>query len=703
MIYLMEAQTWREQMRIEIAEPGRMTQTGSSLLRLIQNNDMPVLDLLVRESIQNSLDARKPNAKYVDVEYQTGTFQSKLLSAQLEGITDNLNSRYGNSQAEFIAVKDSNTVGLTGEMNYKKVKDNKYGNLLKLIYEICKPQEAAGAGGSWGLGKTVYFRIGIGLVVYYSRIKMSDGSYQSRLAASLVEKETHSSAMIPVYKDQAKRGIAWWGELVDENVTQPITDETYISKFLEIFGIEVYSGEKTGTVIIIPYINSNELLSNNQIEYLTSEGKTFTPYWCKSLDTYLSIATQRWYAPRLSNSHFIHGAYLRLKINGIGLAAVEMEPVFKVIRALYNRANNVIEDDILSDGDCVVKSEPINVIKYLNDQVIGNVAYVKVGKELLKMCEPYNKPEPYKFLNCEIRDTEVNKPVVCFTRKPGMIVSYENIGAWTSGISPSNKDEYIIGLFVLNSWNTLKGAPEIDSLEEYIRRSEMADHTSWSDWSDGHYNPRLVTKIQTKVSSKIGNEFKPIEEEIPVKQNSGLGKLFGDMLLPPDGFGKGADGGKTPPKPKKGSPNRGLTFEIEKDKIEYLSSNIVFPVKLKTSSKRQITNATFRMLIDSDARKIEVTEWESKMGMRAPFKVNSIDISMSRYQNENVTESISLFENGHFEYRSLSISKVTTKEGTCIGFNITADEPTSLELIARVNVEVIRNDVKPAFVFEKEV
>lgn len=40
-------------MKIEIAEPGRMTQSGSSLLKLIQNNNMPILDLLVRESIQN--------------------------------------------------------------------------------------------------------------------------------------------------------------------------------------------------------------------------------------------------------------------------------------------------------------------------------------------------------------------------------------------------------------------------------------------------------------------------------------------------------------------------------------------------------------------------------------------------------------------------------------------------------------------------
>ena len=59
-------------MEIEIAEHGRMTESGSSLLRLIQNNNIPLLDLLVRESVQNSLDAAKEKAKSVNVEFVTG-------------------------------------------------------------------------------------------------------------------------------------------------------------------------------------------------------------------------------------------------------------------------------------------------------------------------------------------------------------------------------------------------------------------------------------------------------------------------------------------------------------------------------------------------------------------------------------------------------------------------------------------------------
>ena len=167
-------------MRIEIAEPGRMTQSGSSLLKLIQNHKTPVLDLLVRESIQNSLDARKQDSRSVTVEFLTGQFSSRKLGAELEGITSALVERYPADTCQYLAVCDSETVGLTGEMDVQNVKNNNYGNLLKLVYEICKPQEAEGAGGSWGLGKTVYFRIGIGLVIYYSRISEGDGKYSSR-------------------------------------------------------------------------------------------------------------------------------------------------------------------------------------------------------------------------------------------------------------------------------------------------------------------------------------------------------------------------------------------------------------------------------------------------------------------------------------------------------------------------------------------
>lgn len=690
-------------MKIEIAEPGRMTQTGSSLLKLIQNNNMPALDLLVRESIQNSLDARKDDSRYVEVDYLTGRFESVRLAQELEGITDALKQRFPEKKYDYIAVRDSNTTGLTGEMDYKKVKNNEYGNLLKLIYEICKPQDAEGAGGSWGIGKTVYFRIGIGLVIYYSRIKNADGSYASRLAASFVENETAPDAMIPVYNDQAKRGIAWWGTLTGENVTQPVTEENYITDFLKIFGIAQYVGDQTGTTIIIPYTDSEKLLNSNRIEYLNGKGQQINPYWYQSIEDYLKVSVQRWYAPRLNNQKYNSGAFLRTRINETGIGQDSMEPVFKVIQALYNRAGFVEEDDILTPLGDAVKVESVNLRNCLNETSSGKIAYVKVSQELLGMNAPLNKPEPYMYFNCEIRDEDVNRPVICFTRKPAMVVSYESVGAWVSSIPTTGKDEYILAIFVLNSWNTLKGCPENRSLEEYVRRSEMADHTSWEDWSEGSYNPRIITKIQNGVNKIISKEYTSVPAAEKPKVNSGLGKLFGDMLLPPDGFGKrpGPDTGSG--NGQNLSRNRGVNFRVDTGKIKYLPSGMIVPFILETSGKCRITATSFQIQVDSESKRIEIREWEGKMGLRTPFEVKDIRIEliMEDGQRADRVEILSA-DAESVDVESLTFTRRRTAQNTCYGLRISSEIPHAVKVRFSVSLNVYRKDVKPAFIFEKE-
>ncbi|SFQ09454.1 hypothetical protein SAMN02910358_00730 [Lachnospiraceae bacterium XBB1006] len=689
-------------MQIEIAEAGRMTQSGSSLLRLIQNNNMPVLDLLVRESIQNSLDARKMGSKYVEVDYLTGKFKSAKLGKELEQISDSLNQKYGDGEYDYIAIRDSNTVGLTGVMDYKKVQNNVYGNLLKLVYEICKPQEAEGAGGSWGIGKTVYFRIGIGLVIYYSRIVNEDGQYESRLAASFVENELSPNAMIPVYDGMIKRGIAWWGKATGENSTQPVTDEGYIREFLDIFGIDEYSGDDTGTTIIIPYINEEELLRNNRTEYTNDQEEVIIPFWGTSLEEYLSIAVQRWYAPRLNNKHYQQGAYLRTKINNRGIALDSMEPIFQVVQSLYNRAQYVHDEDILSDNQNV-HIEEIHVRNTLESQTIGHISFVKVDRDLLKMNVPYNKPEPYMYFNNEIRDTEVNRPTICYTRKPAMIVSYENDGSWVSNIPSSGKDEYIIGIFVLSSYNKLKNSPTPGTIEEYIRKSEMADHTSWGDWSEGNYNPRFVSKIQNGVNKIISREFSVAQETSKPKVNSGLGKMFGDLLLPPEGFGKGAGGGTKPVNPDspKGKRSR-FKFAIDSNGIKYLSDKMLIPMVLETSTKKKISRTGFDMLIDSESKKIDINEWENKMKMETPFSISEFRILIDNIDGSKVNEEDILSDGNSVEIDEITFAKKESKNGTCHGLSIFSDEPHYLKMKIYVTVKLERRDVKPSFVFEKE-
>ena len=57
---------------------------------------------------------------------------------------------------KYIAIRDSNTTGLTGPMDYSEVKNNDYGNLLKLVYEISKQQTKEGSGDPGALVNNIF-------------------------------------------------------------------------------------------------------------------------------------------------------------------------------------------------------------------------------------------------------------------------------------------------------------------------------------------------------------------------------------------------------------------------------------------------------------------------------------------------------------------------------------------------------------------
>lgn len=690
-------------MKIEIAEPGRMTQSGSSLLKLIQNNNMPILDLLVRESIQNSLDAKNEKDPYVTVEFLTGEFNKLALNNELEGIKDSLNKKYWKNEYKYIAIRDSNTVGLTGKMHYDEVTDNQYGNLLKLIYEISKPQETEGAGGSWGLGKTVYFRVGIGLVIYYSRIVNEQGEYESRLAASLVENEMENDSLIPALPGKSKRGIAWWGQEIGVNKTKPITDEQYIKKILRIFGMDPYDGNLTGTTIIIPYIDEHMLLENNQIEYRDGEDNNIRPFWRCSIEDYLRVAVQRWYAPRLNNKKYPCGKFLRAQINKKGIGLDNMEPVFQIVQALYNRAvSEEACDDILNSDGVECKAEEIILRKVLETTKAGTVAYAKVPRKILKTGYPDNKPEPYMYFNCEIRDKEKNKPVLFFTRKPGMIVSYEDVGNWVDGITASNKDEFIFAIFVLNSANKLTNTNGMYSLEEYVRKSEMADHTSWGDFSMGNNNPRIISKVQAQVNSKISKEFSVEEEDTTSRLNSGLGKMFGDLLLPPENFGKKPSGGSGGGQGGNShtETHKNIIFGYDPSKTKYFSNGMV--VKLTIKSRGKISYTGINLVIDSEIGAIKPKDWEEKMGLSMPFAIDSTEIVITKLDGSVSNLKVDVDSNNvKNKVEDIICELIKTNNNSGCGLRIMSEQKHQMEIELTVSIQLNRKDIKPLFTVEK--
>jgi len=609
-------------MKIEIAKHGRMSESGNSLLRLIQNQEMPLLDLFVRESVQNSLDASDGHHQFVNVDISVKPFKSKELNKHFDGIDSQLNSKFPNNSSPYqsIVIKDSNTVGLTGPVNYDQVDSQNFGNLLKLVYEISKPQTNEGAGGSWGLGKTIYFRIGIGLVIYYSRIKTIQG-YESRLAACFVEDETKMNTVLPS-ESGVKRGIAWWGEYKSRNSkeTIPITNEKEISQILSVFSIIPYEHLETGTTVIIPYIDSKKLLKE---VYPINEEKENKPYWTSKVEDYLSVTFQRWYAPRILNTKYNHGAYLKPSIQNKGIRLAEFEPLFKVIRELYIYAvtGTEPEDSFIEENGGKINAEEIRIRDvFVNSSIAGKFVFLKMNQKQLLMDPPENNKSPYQQITNRLIPMENgNTPIIMYTRKPGMIVGYDFTGAWTHGMPKSSDIDYIIGLFVVNSENVLRDVvnpkdSELLLMEEYIRLSEKADHASWSDWNISGTSPRAVSKIQKGIIKTISQKYKERPVDNTERTNLGLSRALANILLPPTDFGH-APYVKPAPCPSITPRTKKRVNVSEISAPEFADGKIYIHFQANVHCGLSI----MQLAVVTDFKKYEADDWENEDEIGNPF------------------------------------------------------------------------------------
>ena len=531
-------------MKINIPEQTPMSMSGSSVLSSIQNNSMSTIDLMIRESLQNSLDAGIDNIgiyRSVDVNYTIGKFTKTNLTNELEGISVDLKNKIKETECSFISIEDKNTVGLNGKIKYSDAKE-KYGNFRKLVYEIAKPQTKEDAGGSWGYGKTVYFRVGIGLVVFYTRFK-ENGEYIERLACTYIEDETKYNSLLHNIK-RNDRGIAWFGD--EQNGSPyPIENHDYISNFLKIFDLRCYAGRETGTKIIIPFINKKELL--NDINY-KKEYWNNNCFWKDNFEETLENSILQWYAPRINNKNYkemFDKPFLKVYINNQKIKFNDDENYFfKVISELYNLAllnnyNISYNPDINHILDYDVKTVKYSKLKGQNS---GSIAFCKIPIKSFEL-------SPYTYIGIENNTSNGNRPIIGFCRKPGMIVDYQISNKWADKIPNTPEDEILIGIFVLNSNAIFK---DYFKLELYIRKSEMADHNAWDDVYIEEKNYGKVVATICKNTKKIIQDSLKENELNKPRRIIGISQKLGKLFLPTIGYGSIPQTG-IKPKPKERS------------------------------------------------------------------------------------------------------------------------------------------------------
>lgn len=587
----------------------RMAQTGETLHGLMRGVLHP-LDLLVRESIQNSLDAARVKEKneVVTVEFSTGEFDHTALC---RAIGDEMGESLGicgkNWSTRYITIRDSGTVGLTGKVS------DKSSNLCKLVYEVFQKQQGRGAGGSCGVGKTTYLEMGEGIVFYYSAVNTKDGQ-EHRLAGIIVE-DPKSKQLI---KGRQNRGIAFLGRYIDKkrasqkDKTGPITDLGEIEPFLSIFGLKPYGPAKSGTTVIIPYFKGERFLDQCRCR----DGAGNPPAWACSVEDYIKTAVQRWYFPRLNNQSY-NGPWLKVSINGKGLTKEGTAPIFRHLAAMYNAS------DELQDANYGINCEPITK-KIVVGQNVGWMSWsaldpLKLGLSLDK----------YHDINSILGNygDGTGTPVLVYMRKPGMAVKYVSMdSSWIpSGIQSSDRASLVV-LFRLKSDSNLTselvkkleglGKSDISTLEDYVRSCEREDHYDWTDIA----GIDVISRIKEGVSKKLKDVCSPEQESFQNQTQRTISAKLTQALLPSPGvFGVNVKDRRSKAYSSARSPNSSL----ELDSVEYTRTGMEIDFGLKSAKSDSIR---IFFTVRGESGEYDVEEWSKDVGSAFPLQVQTVSI-----------------------------------------------------------------------------
>lgn len=230
------------------------------------------LESVVREAIQNSLDARDASAGMSVVRiYYSGTaaavpgadyakaFRGEKIDPHYAHKKSGLESvPSADEPCVYLTIEDFNTTGLTGdvtrrptdeELESARIKGNYYNYFFR---ENRSDKNGAGALGSWGAGKIMFMKASRLRTAF--TLSVRDDAAHPRFLAGRSVLMSHSMDGITYGPDY------WFGVYVpcadvknDHMCKQPITDAKWMDDFSKCFHLK--RTDEKGTSIVIPYLD----------------------------------------------------------------------------------------------------------------------------------------------------------------------------------------------------------------------------------------------------------------------------------------------------------------------------------------------------------------------------------------------------------------------------------------------------------------
>lgn len=253
------------------SEPVSPTGSLSSIgiLNQLGRPQLDVLALLVRETVQNSWDARlsdEISVAYSVYGWQLKTEQRRTLRERIFHDRPHkdslpLDKIYSNDPLYGLIIADRGTTGLEGPTRADIVPKGSSRRFINFLRDVGNPSDQKLSGGTYGYGKaSLYLASGIKTILVHTRCRGSSNLVESRFIAAALGKR---------WEDKRQRqytGRHWWGS-ADGDIAEPITGPT-ADKLAAELGMGHFKDDETGTTILIldPILNDLSTGTHNRAE-----------------------------------------------------------------------------------------------------------------------------------------------------------------------------------------------------------------------------------------------------------------------------------------------------------------------------------------------------------------------------------------------------------------------------------------------------
>ena len=221
---------------------------GEGARKVLGKPRLDPLSVLVRETVQNSWDAKRFDRETVEfamdcwrlTDEQVHTMRREVFTAlPPEGIL--LGQVLDQEEVSVLVISDRGTVGLTGPVRADHPVAGR-SDFIDLVFNMGQPRDVAGGGGTYGFGKTISYIISeASTCILYTRTRV-EAELQSRLIAVAVGTQ---------YATDARRftGRHWWGVASEDRVEPLIGDDA--DHLAGALGFPAFEDRETGLSILI--------------------------------------------------------------------------------------------------------------------------------------------------------------------------------------------------------------------------------------------------------------------------------------------------------------------------------------------------------------------------------------------------------------------------------------------------------------------